>query len=332
MRKYTFLCLTDDSRHSPENSLYAIVNGILSHEQCASVYIASRANPNNKPFFDNVNLNEVFAVKVNPGLEYDPSGKQFLVDTEKINPEDVDVIFLRLPRPVEDEFLMSLAQQYKHKHIINHPEGILETSTKAFLLNFKQYCPPMALCRSKDDVRSFIESYDCVLKPLKEYGGKGIVRVINGLVSDGDKDYKLNEYLDLIEDTLKREGMLAMKYLKNVKNGDKRLLVVNGEILAASLRMPPEDSWLCNVARGGKSVLSEATEEEKLIIKQIGSELTKRGILIFGADTLEDDSGKRVLSEINTLSIGGFPQAEKQTGKPVISLLTNKIFDYVSGR
>ena len=128
------------------------------------------------------------------------------------------------------------------------------------------------------------------------------------------------------------EGYLAMKFLKNVSQGDKRILVVGDEVLAASLRIPAEDSWLCNVAQGGTSVAAEVSEEEYEIVRGISKKLNAEGILIYGVDTLVNDDGLRTLSEINTLSIGGFPQAEQQTGKPIIKRMIEKIFDYADAR
>ena len=122
-----------------------------------------------------------------------------------------------------------------------------------------------------------------------------------------------------------------MKYLKNVSSGDNRILVVGGQIMACSLRIPPEGSWLCNVAKGGKSVKSIVTKEEIEIVKGLTPKLISEGVFIFGVDTLEDDDGNRILSEVNTLSIGGFPQAQKQSGKPIIKMTINKIFEYADG-
>ncbi|NNF20779.1 MAG: hypothetical protein HKN67_02470, partial [Saprospiraceae bacterium] len=75
-------------------------------------------------------------------------------------------------------------------------------------------------------------------------------------------------------------------------------------------------------------VASQPDEKEMAIISAINPFLTDKGILIYGADTLVDDNGERILSEINALSIGGFPQAERQTGKPIINITTNKLFSH----
>ena len=121
-----------------------------------------------------------------------------------------------------------------------------------------------------------------------------------------------------------------MKFLKNVQQGDKRILVVNGQILASSLRLPAEGSWLCNIAQGGTSIPSTVTDKEIQIIKEISPKLSEKGIVFFGADTLVDDQNERVLSEINTLSIGGFPQTEIQTGMPIVQMAIDNMINYIN--
>jgi glutathione synthase len=200
------------------------------------------------------------------------------------------------------------------------------------LVNFKDICPTINVFYSIQEILEEAQKYSIVLKPLKEYGGKGILRINGEILDDGIKQYATDQYLENMAERIEEEGYLSMKFLKNVSQGDKRILVVNGEILAASLRLPAQDSWLCNVSQGGTSVATEVTEEEIEIIARINPSLRDLGILIYGADTLVEDDGKRVLSEVNTLSIGGFPQAEVQTGKPIIKTLINKIFEYADER
>jgi glutathione synthase len=196
------------------------------------------------------------------------------------------------------------------------------------LLNFQDVCPPIKLCHSVEEILEFANYHELVLKPLKEYGGKGILRLNKHELQDGDKKYDSETYLKSIETYIQKEGFLAMKFLKNVKQGDKRLIVVDGDIMAASLRMPADGSWLCNVAMGGTSVKTVPDDREIQIIERINPYLKENGILMYGADTLVDDNGDRILSEINTLSIGGFPQAEMQTKRPIIKITIDKIFKY----
>lgn len=331
-KKLKFLVLTDHSKHSSENSIYALMSKLSQHPNCERVDIASRGNSMNDGFFVEQETEKLYAISIDNFFTFDTTQKQFSENGRVVAVRDYDVIILRLPRPVDTDFMGFIAYLGEHKIIINHPDGIEKTSTKAFLLNFPALCPPMKMCHSVEDIIEFSTNFPIVLKPLKEYGGKGILKISGEVLNDGQMDYNTIDYLRQQETYIKNEGYLAMKYLNNVAQGDKRILVVNGQILASSLRIPAENSWLCNVAQGGRSVLSEVTEEEKHIIKTISPKLLEEGILIYGADTLVDDDGKRVLSEINTLSIGGFPQAEAQTGLPILQQTVDGIMTYCASR
>ena len=125
---------------------------------------------------------------------------------------------------------------------------------------------------------------------------------------------------------------LAVKYLKNVKKGDKRIVVIDGVIMGASLRLPPEDSWICNVSMGGSSNYSEVLPEEIEIVNAINPLLSAKGIVMYGVDTLVDDNNRRILSEINTTSIGGLPQIAKLSNKPMVERGIDLIVKYVLNR
>ena len=331
-KKIKFLVLTDHSKHSSENSIYALMSKLSQHPNCERVDIASRGNSLNDSFFVEQETEKLYAISIDNLFTFDSTQKQFSENGRVVAVRDYDVIILRLPRPVDTDFMGFLAYLGEHKIIINHPYGIENTSTKAFLLNFPALCPPMKMCNTVENIIAFSANFPIVLKPLKEYGGKGILKINGAVLNDGQMDYNTLDYLQKHEAYIKQEGYLAMKFLKNVGQGDKRILVVNGQILASSLRIPAENSWLCNVAQGGRSVLAEVTEEEKHIIQTISPKLLEEGILIYGADTLVDDDGKRVLSEINTLSIGGFPQAEAQTGLPILQQTVDGIMAYCASR
>lgn len=334
MKKYKILALTDHLGHSNQNSIYAILNQMSDHSRCQHIDIASRGQINNFDFFykNTASETELYVTSINNTFEFDPKGLQFDVENRKTSIYNYDIIFLRLPRPISDQFLIELSNKALGKIIINDPIGIITSSNKSFLLSIAQHCPPIALCNNIDEILSFTKMYDCVLKPLKSYGGKGLVRIINNVLNDGEKDWPLCEYLEKIELEIKSDGFLAMKYLENVHQGDKRLIVVDGEIMASSLRLPPKGSWLCNVARGGTSVPASPEIREIEMIRDINPKLKDLGIFIYGLDTLVGDNGERVISEINTLSIGGFPQAEIQTKKPIIKLTLDKIFKYADTR
>jgi len=328
MRKYKVLVLTDHRGHSKENSIYAILQVMLKHEQCAQIDIASRGLEENKMFFENHQVDTLHVVTLDSDFKYSENGEGYSANLKKAKVEDYNLVFLRLPRPLSDESLIWFEELFSNATIVNSAKGILTTSSKAFLLNFPDVCPGIRLCTSIKDVLEEIEKYPIVLKPLKEYGGRGLLKINKQQIDDGQDIHDTKTYLPTIKEQLENDNYLSMRFLKNVKKGDKRILVVDGEIMASSLRLPAEDSWLCNVAQGGTSVPSEVTPEEINIISNIKSKLKEQGIFMYGVDTLEDDEGKRVLSEINTLSIGGWPQAQAQTGIPIINKLINKLFQH----
>lgn len=329
MKKYRFLTLTDHARHSAENSLYQLMTTLAKHEQCEQIDVASRGNMHNDAFFKGCLPAQLSAKAVDADFAFDASGAQFMETSKLVDIRDYDVVFMRLPRPISNEFLHFLSRIAAGKIIINNPSGIMKTSSKSWLLNFPELCPSMRLCFSIDEILEFATQFPIVLKPLREYGGKGIVRIEANQVFEGNQAYPISSYLESIRETIESEGYLAMKFLKNVSQGDKRILVVNGQILAASLRLPPKDSWLCNVAQGGRSILAEVEPEEIQIVETISPKLLAAGIVFCGIDTLVNDDGKRVLSEVNTLSVGGFPQAEAQTGRPVLQQAINEIIKHL---
>lgn len=329
MSKYRILVLTDHSGHSAENSLYALVRSMIQHELCEHVLVSSRGISDNAGFFAGDLDAPLYAVEASEDFAYDADGLAYQHVAMTVDLEAIDAVFLRLPRPVEDDFLLALPALFHNATFINNPNGIVATSSKEFLLHFPTVTTDTILVRSTQEVVEIAVKMDLVLKPLRDYGGRGVIKIQGGRVDDGASTYHIATYLPRIASELQDRGYIAMRYLKNVTQGDKRILVVEGQILAASLRLPAPDKWLCNVAQGGTSVAAEVDEVERQIIETITPKLLQAGILMYGADTLVDDDGKRVLSEVNVLSIGGFPQAEKQTGRPIVRQVIDSFFNYI---
>lgn len=328
MTRYNVLVLTDHRGHSNQNSIYALINEMRNHQQCNCIDIASRGFKNNDGFFTDMDSDSIYGTRVGADFQYTDNGNSFSQGLIPLNLGEYDIIFMRLPRPISDEWLLWLEDNKGETVIINNPKGIIKTSSKEYLLSIPEVCPTIRKINSIQDALDFSAMHPIVLKPLREYGGKGVVKIDGNKIYESDAAHDRDSYLKSIQDAITTDGYIGMKYLKNVSQGDKRILVVGGEIMAASLRLPREGSWLCNVSQGGQSVHADITPEEKQIIETISPQLIQEGILIYGADTLVDDDGKRVLSEINTLSIGGFPQAQSQSGKPIIKQTIDKIFEY----
>lgn len=330
MRKYKVLVLTDHRNHSDQNSIYAFLQEMIGHPCCDSIDVASRYLTENDAFFTQLDFEDLFVARVSEEFAYTASGSFYKENLTKVDIRSFDLIFMRLPRPVSDEFLLALSQYCQNAIFINDPRGIIECGNKSFLLEIEDHCPPLKLCKTKEEVMDWSSKFDIVLKPLREYGGKGLLKISGDILNDGIRNHLTSQYLDNISSLLESEGYLAMKFLKNVVEGDKRLLVVDGEIVGASLRLPPMDSWLCNIAMGGRSVFTEPSSKERVMVEKIFPILKSKGIFMCGIDTLMDDDGTRVVSEINVLSIGGFPQSGKQSGQPVVLNTINKMFKYVN--
>ena len=233
-----------------------------------------------------------------------------------------------MPPPLSPEFLGYLKRELSDQLFINDPAGIFTTGSKEFLMNFPSLCPPMKICRSLEDIAAFKNQFPIVLKPFREYGGKGIVKIDGNRVWEGKTEMGFGRFAEKI----KQADMeyLGVKYLKNVGQGDKRIIVAKGKIMGASLRLPPVGSWICNVAMGGKGQLAAVDEDEIKIVKRINPALMEMGIVMYGMDTLVGDDGKRVLSEINTTSIGGLPQIAQQVGRPLVKEAADLIWQYIT--
>ncbi len=329
-KQYRMLVLTDHKTHGKGESIYPLLKAMTNNAACFSIEVASRGITANKSFFYDYTSTNVTSLIVDEHFNYQENEEQFLNANNKGKLEDYDVLFLRLDRPVSDEFLNFLTSHIPEYRIINSPAGIKATGSKEFLLNFPELCPPIKLCSSLSDILKFYEQFPIVLKPLRSYGGKGIIRLMEDTVWENDSEYSLNEYQPILEQKLSNQGeYLAMKYLKNVYQGDKRVIVVNGKIMGTTLRIPKQGSWICNLSAGGSSGFAEPDENEILIAQSISPSIVNQGVVIFGFDTLVDDTENRVLSEINTLNVGGLLEAEIHSNKPVIQDSANLIWAYI---
>ena len=324
--KKKVLILTDHKNHSSENSLYALSRSMLTHPQTDSVAIATRVNEHNSDFFSCKSGAALYATSINEDFSYSDSAHPLAIDAKAIDTASYDLIWLRLPPPLTQDFLRFIGDVFEGQLVINNPQSIQETGSKEFLVNFSSVCPPMKICRSLEDIVDYKSKFPIVLKPFNEYGGKGIVKIDGEEVSAGKEQLTFNSFVTAYAEN--PIDYLAVKFLKNVKQGDKRIVVVNGEIMGASLRLPAENSWLCNVSMGGTSNYAEVEPEEEAIVRLINPSLMNKGIVMYGVDTLVNDEGKRVLSEINTTSIGGLPQIAAIKKLPLVDKAIDLIWSY----
>lgn len=321
------LVLTDPASHSPENAIYELLPALRQHDSCLQLDVASRSLPANRNFFHSRQSGTIWVSPVAGHFAYSPDARAFRQDLRRAKLSDYDVLFLRLPRPIPAGFWEFLSSRFPAPCIINRPDGIELSSSKAYLLRVAELCPPIQLCHTLEEVDAFKALHPIVLKPLENYGGQGLVRIDGSSVWLGKDRISYAQF----QKQLGRGpfSYLGMKYLPQVRKGDKRIVVIHGKVLGAALRLPARGSWLCNASQGGRAVAADIQPEEELIAQRLATVLSPMGIVFFGFDTLEDENGLRVLSEINTLSVGGLPQIQKLSGQPVMQQAADLIWDYV---
>lgn len=331
LKKHRMLVITDHTLHKSGDSIYPLLRAMAKNPACSALEIASRGVPKNQAFFNDHIITPLTTFPINDNFAYQKNGAQFLQTNHQVFLQDFDIVFLRIGRPVSDLFLKFIAECCSKQLIINRPSAIAETGAKDFLINFPEICAPMKICSTIDEILEMYNKFPIVLKPLRSYAGHGMIRILSDTIWDGETKYSLHQNQSFLEAKIQEQGQyLAMKYLKNVSLGDKRIIVVNGQAVGATLRIPKEGSWLCSLAQGGISSFAEPDVTESKIVETISPILTKKGIVFFGFDTLVDDDGYRVLSEINTLNVGLLSEAELYSGQPVIQKSADLIWSYIS--
>ncbi|MEO6130450.1 MAG: hypothetical protein ABIQ02_01290 [Saprospiraceae bacterium] len=325
--KRNLLIVTDHITHSSSNSIYELAVAVAENKSNVNIWVCSKGIAANIDFFNAVPEASIYGMLINSSFSFHPLGLSFLESSVRMNRDEIEIVLVRMPQPLDKIFLRSLTAIVPHEKIINQPDGTIETSSKAFLLTIAHLCPELSICRTPQEAIKLSQSKEIVLKPLYSYGGIGIVRLSKEYYWEEDQKYSAQEAIDRLSG--RTFPMLSMKYLQNVALGDKRTIVVNRTILGSALRLPPMGSWICNVASGGHAILAQADEEELIIERELTPLLYEKGVIMYGFDTLVDDNGKRVLSEINTLSIGGLGPLSELSGKPILQQTAKLLWEYL---
>jgi glutathione synthase len=220
---------------------------------------------------------------------------------------DAGAVLMRKDPPFDSEYfyathLLSQAER-EGARVFNRPASLREHPEKLAILEFSQFIGPTLVTRSAEAVRSFhAEQRDIILKPLDGMGGMGIFRV----GPDG-----LN--LGSIVETLNQDGrttVMVQKYLPEIVQGDKRILVIGGEPVPFSLARIPQGSEIRgNLAVGGIGVAQPLSARDREIAEALGPVLAARGLLLVGLDVIGD-----CLTEINVTSPTCFQEISEQTG------------------
>ena len=175
--------------------------------------------------------------------------------------------------------------------VVNRPQALRDANEKVFITQFPQCCVPALITRSSSEIKDFVVDHGLsVVKPLDGMGGESIFQV-------RPDDPNLNVILETITDK-ERELVMVQRYIPEISQGDKRILVVNGEPVPYALaRIPGEGDFRGNLAKGGTGKGIALTERDYWIVSQVAPELKRRGIVFAGLDVIGD-----WLTEINVTS------------------------------
>ena len=234
---------------------------------------------------------------------------EWLEDSHVETAEFVNVLFMRKDPPFDIEYvtstwLLELAEQ-QSVLVVNKPQALRDCNEKAFIAQFPQCCTDTFISRDADDLRAFVADIgDVILKPLDGMGGASIFRV-----SPQDPN------LSVVLETLLQGGATVMgqRYLPEIKAGDKRILMVDGEPVPYALaRIPADGETRGNIAAGGRGGAQPLTDRDRWIAEQVAPALKARGLLLVGLDVIGD-----CLTEINVTSPTCMREIDAQFGTDI---------------
>lgn len=231
---------------------------------------------------------------------------------------DLDVVLMRKDPPFDNEFLyttqlLAIAEA-AGTLIVNRTQGLRDYNEKLFATHYPQCCPPVLVSRSMARLRAFhAEHKDVIFKPLDGMGGSSIYRVDQAGLN-----------LGVILETLTRFGqqtIMAQRYIPEIVDGDKRILMIDGEPVPYALaRIPSQGETRGNLAAGGRGEGRPLTERDRWIAAQVGPKLKEQGLLFVGLDVIGD-----YLTEINVTSPTCIRELDSQFGLDISMQLMDVI-------
>ncbi|MCK6372445.1 MAG: glutathione synthase, partial [Gammaproteobacteria bacterium] len=225
---------------------------------------------------------------------------------EEIRLADLDVILMRKDPPFDTEYIYTTYILERAEAagvlVINRPASLRDINEKAFTAWFPQCCPDTLITRSMADMRAFLgEHGHIVVKPLHGMGGRSIF-----VVKQGDRN--ANVIFETLTEFDTRHA-IAQRYLPEIRQGDKRIILVDGKPAGAVSRMPQDGEARANFHAGGSAKQADLTAREEEICAKIGPELSKRGLVFVGIDVIGD-----FLTEINVTSPTGIQEINRLSG------------------
>lgn len=240
------------------------------------------------------------------------------VSEQDLSLDQLDVIMMRKDPPFDQEYIYAtyLLERAESMgvYVVNKPQSLRDANEKLFTAWFPECCAETLVTREPHRIKSFLhEQKEIILKPLDGMGGTSIFHL-------RESDPNLSVIMEVMTDYNKRYVM-AQKYLPEIKDGDKRILVVNGEPVPFALaRIPARGETRGNLAAGGRGEGRPLTERDWWIAKQVGPTLREKGLVFVGLDVIGD-----TLTEINVTSPTCVQELDSQFGLNICGLLMDHI-------
>ena len=247
-------------------------------------------------------------------------GRHFtLAAAELLDLRMMDVILMRQDPPFDMAYITAthlLEHVRDEVLVVNDPVSVRNAPEKLFATHFDGLMPPTLITSDRDAILDFRREHgEIIIKPLFGNGGAGVFRI-------APEDENLNALLELFTH-LYREPIIVQRYLPEVRQGDKRIILIEGEPVGAVLRVPAKGEARANLHVGGKAVKTTLTAREQTICAAIGPTLRAQGLLFVGIDVIGD-----YLTEINVTSPTGIQEINRLDG----AALERRVWDAIEAR
>ncbi len=224
---------------------------------------------------------------------------------------EMDVILLRQDPPFDMNYITTthmLERIHPATLVVNDPAWVRNSPEKIFVTEFPDLMPETLITKDVREVEAFRKEFgDIILKPLYGNGGAGVFQL-----NDGDRN--LTSLLEMFGQMF-REPFIVQRYLKDVRKGDKRIILIDGEAVGAVNRVPAEHESRSNMHIGGRAEKAELTPRELEICARIGPSLRERGFILVGIDVIGD-----WMTEINVTSPTGIREVKRFGGTDIAAL------------
>ncbi len=256
--------------------------------------------------------------------------------------ESFNLVFCRTLKPFPQGYLDRLRSWETYTQFVNSPTGKIEQIHPSFLWQVAgKYTPEMVVTSNSDEAQAFFERHRTIVaKRANSCGGRGVFKIwyqdrrfkIDNI---GTRSAEFSEFAHLMNylQGQSPQPVQLMRYLRRVDEGDKRVIVVDGEIYGAFIRRSKSGYWVNNISGDGECYLAEVSDAEREAIDNTISHYRDRGLLTLGYDFLQDEEGIWRISEINAGNIGGFAKLEALTNQPIMQRFISWLIDFgQSGR